>query len=249
MNNNSNIEELIEDEWFDDLLFCEDNTWTLGDGTGNGDSNGLLDCYMNNPNWNEDPNDNVDYDGDNDIDIWDDYEYIQNCDDIAVLGQIADIDFVKEEGTGTTNVLHLEKEELNDNSGNWIAPTFALPAGLYWIGFDVEGAGYISFYREVKGSLTNTSNLATQLDVTVFPVPIEDDSFNLHLKANANLSCQYQLLSGTGAVLHTEPYKFAQGYEEDLHITSTNPIPEGIVLHKFTFNDGSIKTITTVRSN
>jgi hypothetical protein len=253
MNNQSNIDDLIADS------ICGELTCNFGGGyfdasEPNNSTSGLIDCYLENNNWNNDPFDDMDYNGDESIDIWDDAYFIShNCElPSAPNPLLAEITYNKIDGSmsgpGERPAAHWTKPNIYDNNGNWILNGFTLEPGLYWIGIRYEGEPFVHYFREIKETMVNTSLQSNQLTATVFEVPIKGNTFSIHLQATANVEFGYELIDGQGQTLYTSRFKLKQGYDANVAIDPQVSLPDGLLVHRFVFADGSAKTITTIKN-
>lgn len=247
MNDYSNIDEQIADGCTDEELFC-----SFGGGTfdsflsGSSDNNSLIDCYLDNLNWNENPLDDSDYNGDDQIDIWDDYWWFANCDEGSEPIDLNGLQISELTERGWENTLIFNHADIYDTDGQWQLPNFVLNPGLYSILFDLPNKPFIQYYREVETPMTNSMNLANLIDASVFPVPIVENEFSLLLNASSKLKFEYRILNSTGDQIHSETMSLNQGFSGSVKIHTENPLNKGLNIHQFIFPDGSIKSLTSI---
>ncbi len=96
--------------------------------------------------------------------------------------------------------------------------------------------------------MVNSSLQANQLNATVFEVPIKGNTFNIHFQTTANVEFAYELIDGQGQRLFTSRFKLKQGYDANVAIDPQLSLPNGLLVHRFVFADGSAKTITTIKN-
>lgn len=121
-----------------------------------------------------------------------------------------------------------------------------LSPGLYNTGVSFSDGFYLPLMVEVPSS-TSTTTSANNLDVTVYPVPIVNNSFNLLLTAHADLQFSYQLTDAYGYTLHTENISLNKNTTLDKSINPEAALTHGLLVHRFIFQDGSVKNIMTFK--
>ena len=122
-----------------------------------------------------------------------------------------------------------------------------LQPSLYSFGFMFKAEGYYSKIIEIKEKTNFTVSQADMLDVVIFPSPLYDNDFGIRTAAFATLKFRYELWDFTGELLYSDEF-----IEKKDHVTKrtikVKNIPEGIMLHRFIFEDGSVKTMQTIRN-
>ena len=188
-----------------------------------------------------------DYDGDIDFDAYDDIFGWIDCFDMPGPGEWNSVQIVAEKENGQEEVLTIDKTDLTGSGGIPHLPSFTLAPDLYqvFIVFNSGGAAYR--YLDVKSRITSNAPLSTYLTASVFPVPIQGDQYSLQLQSAADLQFRYELLNEQGVVIHQTKYTVTQGHDESHLIHPNTPLPSGILIHRFTFADGSVKSITTIK--
>ena len=71
--------------------------------------------------------------------------------------------------------------------------------------------------------------------------------FDVNMQATVGMSVSYELFDFQGNRIHRANYSLREGHDADHKVVPSNPIPEGMLVHRFSFVDGSEKTITTIR--
>ena len=67
------------------------------------------------------------------------------------------------------------------------------------------------------------------------------------MKAHATLKFDYELRDFTGALVTTKNFTIHKDHEKIQRMNEKN-IPEGFLVHRFIFEDGSVKTIQTMKN-
>jgi hypothetical protein len=124
-----------------------------------------------------------------------------------------------------------------------------LSQGLYEVAFVLDGV-YFPVIEELKFEESNTTPilLADILNANIYPVPIIGNEFNIKLNAEEMLNVVYTLHDANGTELHRQNINVPKNQEINRTIRPKNNIPNGIILHRFTFDDGSVKTIETIKN-
>lgn len=137
--------------------------------------------------------------------------------------------------------------EYRKGNGKINAPVFEVPPGLYTIGVRMKGGKYIPIVKEVLQMVTNKMDQSTVLDVKIYPSPITDDRFDITLKADAKVRVDYYLIDFYGNELHKRTFALQNDLEVTHKIKPTKAMPNGILMHRFVFEDGSVKVMQTLR--
>jgi len=139
--------------------------------------------------------------------------------------------------------------DLFDSTGAYTpAGPSIIDPGLYRLSFKYPDHPVAQIVFENKSRLLSNVPLSVFVEATVFPVPIVDDySFNVHLETTAKSSLRYELFDFQGNLLHSQNVHLPKDHDQDHLVTLSNPMPDGILLHKFTFADGSHFTINTLK--
>ena len=73
------------------------------------------------------------------------------------------------------------------------------------------------------------------------------DEFIMNIQSGATLDFTFEMFDFQGELLHSTKYSVKQGHNEDHKVISQKPIPRGLLLNRFTFEDGSVLSITTTK--
>lgn len=146
-------------------------------------------------------------------------------------------------------IMQKSQSDLFDANGNFVPFSIELPAGLYQITAAISQSSNViptSFF-ELKEPIEWDLSLSTMFDHTIFPVPHVDDQFNINMQAFVNLKVGYELYDFRGNLIYSNTYNLEQGHNENHTIIPDKPIPTGILINRFIFEDGSELTETTLR--
>jgi hypothetical protein len=124
----------------------------------------------------------------------------------------------------------------------------SIDPGLYNLSFKYPNHPPTSIIFENKTRLLSDLPLSSFVDATVYPVPIVDDySFHVHLQSTARSSFRYELYDFQGNLLHFQNVHIPKDHDKHHLVNLSYPLPDGILLHKFLFNDGSHFTVNTIK--
>jgi len=139
--------------------------------------------------------------------------------------------------------------DIFDENGEYTSPDFTIIKGLNKVNIILKGGQSRSFVFDALETMSGIIELSSFLEVTIFPVPIRDNTFSINFQATATLDFTYELFDFTGTRLHKMDYSIIKDHNEDHVISSNTTIPAGILLNKLTFIDGSSISITTLKEN
>ena len=142
----------------------------------------------------------------------------------------------------------------NTNSGNgditngeFNGFNVSLSPGLYSFGFMFKEKGYWAAIKEVPVATNLSVTQADMVDVAVYPTPIVDDKFDVTVEAYATVKFDYELRDFTGELLENCNFVVHKDHKVTKKINGKN-IPQGNLVHRFVFEDGSVKTIQTIKN-
>lgn len=138
-------------------------------------------------------------------------------------------------------------EDYVDSTGTPISMSINLDPGLYKILAKTPNKGLRYTLADVK----NNTNISLQhkdyFDALVFPNPLTDDIFKIHIQTSARLNVQYDIYDAQGNPLWSQKFNLPKDHDADHTINHNVQLPSGVILHKFEFEDGSIETYTTLK--
>lgn len=167
-------------------------------------------------------------------------------------GVLTDAEMVYIQTLGQRNdtlVGHWSHDDLFTSDGTFVTPSIGnLNPGLYQLGIKLPATDMAYITIETREPLSTSVPLKDLVSATIFPVPIQDDhEFNINFDVAANSNFVYQLFDNVGNLLHEQEYVLKAGHNENHVVRTDDIIPDGILINKFSFRDGSYFTITTTK--
>lgn len=144
--------------------------------------------------------------------------------------------------------VNLTEADLFDADGNFIPVSFTSHPGLYRLNLVFSDKSVLPLHFDIKQPVNNSLNLSNLLGVTVFPVPLTDNTFTLRLSSPVNMAFTYTLHGPDASVLYRSRFELTADNEKDFFIDPRREIPAGLISHRFTFADGSILSVPTLRT-
>jgi hypothetical protein len=141
----------------------------------------------------------------------------------------------------------LQESDIFDGDGNFTPISFTTPPGLYRLNLFFRDKSVLPLHFDIRQSVNNSLNLSNLLGVTVFPVPLTENTFSLRLSAPVNLNFTYTLRGPDASVLYRSHFELKPDGEKDFFIDPRRDIPAGLITHVFTFADGSVLSVPTLR--
>lgn len=132
-------------------------------------------------------------------------------------------------------------------NGKFKGLNFTLEPGLYSFGMAFSTGEYERRIVELDKEVINATVYANLADVTAFPSPITNNKYDVKIDAQATLTIAYELRDFTGEVILSRTFNVHKGQEKTFKINHNN-IPNGILFHRFVFEDGSTKSIQTIKN-
>jgi hypothetical protein len=85
------------------------------------------------------------------------------------------------------------------------------------------------------------------LDAMIYPNPNTEGWYFIDMVSSAHLKPKYEVFDGMGTKLWEQDFDLPQGHDGTHRIEPQANFPNGYILHKFTFQDGSHESITTLK--
>lgn len=199
--------------------------------------------------------DEDDHDIDGDVDFWDTFVHHLEAYSDGIGNPdftISQVDYINIKGFGDDGVEQLyqyHKSDLINASGTPTPPTFTLEEGIYEIAFTVRSGGVFRFFLPVKSRLVSDFSLSSYVNMLAFPVPVVGQNFQLNIQSSANLDIRAEVLSTTGVVYYRNRYVVRAGHDQNHTIALPGNTPNGLLIVRLLFSDGSQKTITISKSS
>ncbi|MBI3136018.1 MAG: hypothetical protein HYZ14_15175 [Bacteroidetes bacterium] len=119
--------------------------------------------------------------------------------------------------------------------------------GLYSLGFVFDGGAYLPKVFEIAPAQKSVLSESTKIEI--FPVPISAENYQLQITTAKGGSCSYEVFDLLGRKLYSETINLEK---DQVFLKTINPEMHGsgnMLLHRFTFSDGSVTTLQTTGSN
>ena len=195
-----------------------------------------------------------DYNGDDVVDGWDFlYYYTNDCPDPTpppLYDPMAALSIYEVENVSDPTIpkIIIRGDQLFDSNGEFTSPALSIDKGLNIINIILKGGANRRFVFENLNPISGELALSNFLDVTIFPVPIHGNSFTINFNASASLDFTYELFDFAGNRLEGIDYSISKDHNENHVISPSVEIPSGILLNKFTFEDGSSFSVTVLKN-
>ncbi len=222
----------------DNYLFCPQSN---GGSFNQSAHNWSSECFEILPNPVIFPDD--DYDEDGDADQYDNQQLFADCQGFN-WADIQEFLVVAHRDEVPVVVAQFKYADLHDNEDNIVMPTFNLNQGMYSTTTTYNDGTFQTYYFSLEDRMTNTCPLSSFLEATIFPVPLTSNNYSIHLVSTSKLKFIYEVLDTNGNILYTTKFDIAANHNQN-HTIESLTIPSGIQIHRFTFADGSVKTIET----
>ena len=134
-----------------------------------------------------------------------------------------------------------------DEDGNFIGQPITTLKGLYHVGIQYSDASYSRAFFEAKNETVSNLTESDFLGVTVFPVPIVDNDFQIAFVATARLSFVYEIKNTSGKVLYRNNYIIEKDKSFTETITIEGGLPSGQLFNSIKFADGSVINFQTIK--
>tara|TARA_Y100000589_G_scaffold291166_1_gene294506 strand:- start:117098 stop:117643 length:546 start_codon:yes stop_codon:yes gene_type:complete len=124
---------------------------------------------------------------------------------------------------------------------------FTLEPSLYLSTIVLSSGITVHKILEIQEPLNNQILQKDFLSATIYPNPIEGNSFNIDLLPFATLKVKYELYDNYGKIHYQSDIILKKDRSATLKIKVDHDIPSGILINRFTFEDGSYFTIQTIK--
>jgi len=156
---------------------------------------------------------------------------------------ISEITIVQIDEPGT--YVTVTSSTLFDSQGSSTGHTFTTPQGLYEILVHYTDGSLYKTYIEQTSSMQSEWKQANFIDILAAPNPVTGNEFNILMSTEANVDFRFELISlNNGTTIFEDDYTY--GIQEDISetIRPARGFRSGYYVGRFTFSDGSSKTIT-----
>lgn len=161
--------------------------------------------------------------------------------------QIYSMTFKPYNSTNEDDEIVITRSSLFDEDGNFIGQPITTLKGLYHVGIQYSDASYSRAFFEAKNETVSNLTESDFLGVTVFPVPIVDNDFQIAFVATARLSFVYEIKNTSGKVLYRNNYVIEKDKSFTETITIEGSLPSGQLFNSIKFADGSVTNFQTIK--
>ena len=144
----------------------------------------------------------------------------------------------------------LVRDSLIDKYGDQTPVNFSTDAGLYNLVLNIENTSVsLPFLFEVTKTITHQSieNLCDQTEITIFPVPIENNTFTTKIRSEENLIINYKVIDEQGYTHYEKRHDIREKQTHSIIISDVN-LPKGLIFHTFEIDNNCSRTITTIKN-
>lgn len=236
--NNSNISDYYDEGLIEQQLTCV-QTVPLSAGTND---------TFDDASWSDNCFEDISTPGDTDGDGLPDMEVTINdwfeCIQTNISGGIASIQAVNWNNGYQEEIINFSRESLYDAEGHYFSPNFTLPEGLASIIIHFENGKRSTLFIDLESKTQFSIPLSSLVSFNIFPVPIINSSYSVNVQSAATLDFAYSVLDSQGNSFFESKYHIRKNHNENHKIDLLNSL-DGVWIHRFVFEDGSVKTITT----
>lgn len=136
---------------------------------------------------------------------------------------------------------------INRDDAQTFTNGFSLAPGLYNFGFAIKDFGYVPVIFEIEEKLSVSMAQSDFLSVILFPVPIEDNKFNIEMTAQESLNFNYEFRDSNGQLLYEQKFSLKKGQQWKHTVAPKLGIPTGTHINRFVFEDGSVLSLQTIK--
>lgn len=126
-------------------------------------------------------------------------------------------------------------------------PVLSLTEGLYRLNVKMKGHKLFFLVFEVRDAFDMQVELKDYFEALLFPNPHSDNNVKANITATAALKVNYTLFNNMGNVLYERNFNLPKDHSGEHSLKFDGYLPDGFLYHKFTFEDGSHKTYTTIK--
>lgn len=173
---------------------------------------------------------------------------ISNCQESGGISYLDGLDVVDiSDLKNPVFLITYDRDDFMDENEHFTFPSFEMGKGTYWICVRFTNGRFAHFFKTVNERLFNAVEDALLVDFTIFPVPITNDCFSVNVESHTNTSLRYEVFNHAGAPIYSMALKVSPNDDFYFPVDIPEGIPSGNVFHRFVFEDGSIKTINSIK--
>lgn len=125
--------------------------------------------------------------------------------------------------------------------------SFTLNPGLYKTTMILSNGEMQHLYFATTERLNNGLDMKDYISILAFPNPVVGNSYSLKIDAQINAIFDYEVLNLQGVSLHKDRFQIRANTSSTPVITPIQGVPSGIIVHKFTYPDGSWESFMTTK--
>ncbi len=126
-----------------------------------------------------------------------------------------------------------------------------LKDGLYKLNIISSEGVYFPLIVQIKKEQVFTCMQKDLLDVNIYPVPVNDNSFTIDLEVGFTGKIKYELLDSNGKIHYSESLDVVQNEQNKkykIKVKTKNNLPQGTLYNRFTCPDGSVYSKTILNN-
>ena len=154
---------------------------------------------------------------------------------------------IKDLNNPANSPIMIDVPSLYNDDGSFNGYNLNLAPSLYSFGFMFKHNGYWAKIGEFQNTTNLSLTQADMVNISVYPTPITNNRFEIETVGNATVQFVYELHDFSGELILNKDMSIRKDHEKVTSIEADN-IPEGLLLHKFIFEDGSTQTIQTIKN-
>ena len=110
-------------------------------------------------------------------------------------------------------------------------------------------SGINLFALELLNKMINQTieNLCDKTNITIFPVPIENNTFTTRISSDENVMIGYKVIDDQGFVHYQRQHNIREGQIYEIIKSDVN-LPNGLIFHTFEIENNCSRTITTIKN-
>jgi hypothetical protein len=126
-------------------------------------------------------------------------------------------------------------------------PDLNLAEGLYRLSVKLKDRKVFFLVFEVRHPFDVSVELKSYFEALLFPDPHSDNIVKANISTTAALRVNYTLFDHMGSTLYIQDFNLPKDHSGEHALNFDGHLPEGFIYHKFTFEDGSHKSYTTIK--
>ncbi len=125
--------------------------------------------------------------------------------------------------------------------------SFTLNPGLHKSTIILSNGEIQNLYFATTERLSSGLDMKDFVSVLAFPNPVVGNSYSLKVTSSVDATIDYEVLSLQGITLHKDRFQVRANTSTTPLIEPVQGVPTGIIVHKFTYPDGSWESFMTTK--